>query len=112
MISEQILRWGAICGGLTGIGIFIRMAYRGARKVVGAIALTVYRVEKMNELIDYELTPNGGGSIKDRIGSTQTSVDDLNHRFDLHLAANARDQASMWSAIEAIAKSSPPEEEQ
>ena len=51
-------------------------------------------------------------SIKDRSGSTQTRVDDLNHRFDLHLAANARAQASMWSAIVAIAKSSPPEEEQ
>lgn len=111
MISEQILRWGAICGGLAAIFVFCRMLYRGVQRLVRAILLAGHRIERMNDLIDYELQPNGGGSIKDRIAGTQSAIGDLNHRFDLHLAANARDTAAMWSAIEAIAKSEPPKEE-
>ena len=108
--SETILQWGAICGGLTAIAFFLRVVYRTIGRIVKTATTAVHRIEKMNDLIDYELQPNGGGSNKESIRHTQDAINDLNGRFDMHLAANARDTAAMWSAIEAIAKSSPPEE--
>ena len=112
--------WGlwiaGVVAGLTALGFLLRGLRRGIRWILN-LGRTL---DALNDLAQYELRPNHGGSIKDHAAQVPPLVQRVNELaeqvagqrdiLDNHLTASTSEQQSMWSAIEAIAKASPPEE--
>jgi hypothetical protein len=112
--------WGlwiaAVTAGATALGFMLKMLRRLVRW-----AMDMGRtLDALNDLAQYELRPNHGGSLKDhaaqvpplvrRVEELASQVSGQQQILDNHLTAATSEQQSMWSAIEAIAKASPPEE--
>lgn len=61
-----------------------------------------------------QVTVNGGRNnpptLLDKVGEVDASLKKLRQDFVDHLVNASREQADMWRAIEAIAKSTPPDE--
>lgn len=57
-------------------------------------------------------TVNGGqnnpATLLDKVGDLKDGLKELRDDFHAHITLAQREEAAMWSAIEAIAKSSPP----
>lgn len=76
-------------------------------------------VDALNDLAQYELNHNGGGSIKDhaaKVPALVDKVDGIERRLGEHLDASVAASTAataeanqMWAAIEAVAKAQPPE---
>lgn len=119
--------WGlwlaGVAAGLTALVVFfraIRWVVRLVRRIVQWAVLVAQEISELHELAQYELRPNGGGSIKDhaaqvpalvgRVDVLAEQVAGQRQVLDDHLTAATQEQTSMWDAIQAIARSQPPEE--
>jgi hypothetical protein len=115
-LDDYGLYVAGVVAGLTALGFLLKGARRLIRWAVG-LGRTI---DALNDLAQYELRPNHGGSLKDhaaqvpplvgRVDALAEQVAGQRRILDEHLLASTSEQQSMWSAIEAIAKASPPEE--
>lgn len=102
-----------VVAGIGALGWLARRIYRWAHRLARM-------VETVHDLASYELTPNGGGSIKDRVGrladADERTAEAINaivdrvERLETVVAAYTGEQKQMWGAIEAVARATPPED--
>lgn len=89
---QAVIAAGVVCSALLAVGAVARRILR----VVAAI----------HAIVDRELTPNGGSSLRDEVADTAKKADSIDKRVgsiseDMqawHAAAD-RDHAEMWSAL-------------
>lgn len=69
----------------------------------------------LNALVQYELNPNGGGSIKDSAkraaessAAAAKAVEEMRAVLNAHLLASAEERVEMWRAIGKVAEADPP----
>ena len=115
-LGDYGLWLGGCASGLAAIGY----GWRQAKKVIRWGRKLTRTVDALNDLAQYELNHNGGGSIKDHAAKVPALVEQvsrLDSRFTEHLStsdaavlAGHAEGERMWAAIEALAKANPPEE--
>ena len=115
-IGDTGLALGGIATGAAAVGY----AWRKSKQVIRWGRRLTRTVDALNDLAQYELTHNGGGSIKDhaaKVPALVEKVDAIDERLTDHLGtseaallAGHKEGERMWSAIEALAKANPPEE--
>lgn len=93
----------------------IAAVFAGARKLNLWRRAVAARWAAMETLITRELTPDHGSSLKDDVTNTVAALHSTNQRVDqlhttLHMLAESNQL--IWPAIEAVAKATPPEEEE
>jgi hypothetical protein len=111
--------WGYWVGGvITGLGM-LGLVGKWIRGLVRWALKMSREIDALHDLAQYELRPNHGGSLKDhaaqvpplvaKVETLTAEVAAQGHTLTEHMSAATSEQTSMWQAIEAIAKSSPPE---
>ena len=109
-----------VVGGLAAVGWLARRTYRSVRAFVRRTRSLARKIDALSELAQYELNHNGGGSLKDHAAKVPLlvlKVERIDKTLTEHLStseaavlAGHKEGERMWSAIEALAKSNPPEE--
>jgi hypothetical protein len=110
----------ALAGIVAGFGA-LGWAVKKTRQVFRWANRLTRTIDALNDLAQYELNHNGGGSIKDhaaKVPALVEKVDAIDGRLTEHLGtseaallAGHKEGERMWSAIEALAKAQPPEED-
>lgn len=109
-------RWAvftaAISAGLAALLSLVARVRRAVRSALRWWKATRQRFDALERLVNHELNPNSGRSLKD----TVVRIDALSHdnarrldRLESHLGVMADAQVTMWPAIEAVAMAEPPE---
>lgn len=115
--ASQAERWAvwtaAISGGLAGFLYITAKVRRGIRTLWGFAKDVRRRMNALEDLLNHELNPNSGTSLKDAVTRLDRAVADQSERLDTledHLGTLADSQRAIWPAIEAVAKAEPPKE--
>lgn len=77
----------AVVAGLAALGWLGRRVWRIGREVVRRAKEVARKIDTLEELAGYELNPNGGGSIKDRVGkipALEETVRELSNKYESH----------------------------
>lgn len=103
----------AISAGLAGLALLVQR-FRRWTKRTWALALELRRRAKaLEDLLNHELNPNSGTSIKDAVHRLEDKVAGNSERLtslEEHLDTLAEAQRHVWPAIEAVARAAPPNE--
>lgn len=108
--------------GLTALGWLWTRAVKAARRCGRWWGAIVARFDALEALVQHELNPNTGTSMKDALARVEAAqqrhlreagaaFESINGRLSVLEAVgatHAEAQASLWPAIEAVAKATPP----
>lgn len=106
VLGNGIIWYGAIAVAIVAIVSFLKKAFVG-------IGEAYAKVKAVLDLVDHELRPNGGGSIKDHTKKSMetattalTKVEDLTDQFNAYREDKAREAKAQWNAINSAMQSS------
>jgi hypothetical protein len=121
-VQEWALWLAAVVAGLTAVGWLWSRLVRAARRVRRWWRAAERRFDALEALVQHELNPNTGTSMKDALGRVEAAqhkhlqeaaeaFSSINGRLAVLEAVGttqAEAQAHLWPAIEAVAKATPP----
>lgn len=125
-VQEWALWLAAVVAGLTALGWLWTRLRRVVRRLVRWWRAVERRFDALEALVQHELNPNTGTSMKDALGRVEaaqrehlqdaaTAFGEINQRLavlETVGTTQAEAQASLWPAIEAVARATPPPEEE
>lgn len=121
-VQEWALWLAAVVAGLTALGWIWTRLVRAARRCGRWWDAGVARFDALEALVQHELNPNTGSSMKDALARVEAAqqthlreagaaFESINSRLSVLEAVgatHAEAQANLWPAIEAVAKATPP----
>lgn len=80
-METVLLSLGGVAVALLALGALIGKIWNGGKKVYKAVDT----IERLEKLLDHEMTPNSGGSIKDQITRIELKIDEhISHHQTLN----------------------------